>query len=206
MHHRAVIRLRRQRRIYELHRYRLRRQPRPRRSPHRRQVRWRRCRHHPVLRFHLPRPQLLHHGVVHASRHSSRIRRQRHTECPIRSQVYAGRSRSDRRPFRGHKCRPRDDQRPRRRSSVREIHRVRNGGCIRPTLRRSRKSKGRKPKPSRYHRRPIPIKKPPHRAAACITHRNPPKSLRAEPTKLPRLVWGRTHSSVPRSEARARIH
>ena len=89
-----------------------------------------------------------------------------------------------------------------------------------PFLRRSRKSKGRKPKPSRHHHCPIPIKKPPHRAAACITHRNPPKSLPVlNPTRvphtcrvlcdrvgtltsreLPQLVSGRTPWSVPRSE------
>jgi hypothetical protein len=75
MHDRAVIRLGRQRRIYVLQRYRLRRQLRPRRSSPCRQVRGRCGRHHPVLRFHLPRSQLIHHRVVRARRCRSCIRR-----------------------------------------------------------------------------------------------------------------------------------
>ena len=53
MHHRVVVRLRRQRRIHILQRNRLPRHPNSWRRPHRRQVRRRRRRHHPVFRPHL---------------------------------------------------------------------------------------------------------------------------------------------------------
>ena len=102
VHHRALVRLGRQHCIYVLHRHRLRSQPRPRSSPHRRQVRRRVRRHHPVLRLHLPRSHLVHHGVVHPRRRRPRIRRQRDAKRPVRSQLRASRSRRDRRPARGH--------------------------------------------------------------------------------------------------------
>src|SRR5579864_8498900 len=172
MHHAAVVRFRRQRRVHVLHRYRRSRHARSRRRSHRRQVRRRRRRHHPILRLHLPRPQLIHHHVIHPRRSRSRIGHQPHAERPF-GHWNVLRPRCDLRAARRLKRRPRDNHRPLRRRPVRQIHVVRHRRRRRPALAPA----SRNPEPDSRDPHHHPITKPPHRAASGVTHILPPNPV-----------------------------
>ncbi len=186
MHHGTVIRLRRQLRIHVLHRHWLTRHARPGCRPHRRQVRRRSCWHHPVLRPHFARPQLIDHRVIHLSRTRSHIRHQRYAQRPIRTQRRSRRAPSHRRSACGQKRRPRNDQASLRSAPVRQINCIRDRGRRRSTLRGRRRSRSRQPKPGNHRHGHPPIKKPPTRAATRVKHRllHPPSLGRIRPGPL----------------------